>query len=491
MNGQLQCVGSPLFLKKLYSVGYTLTAVKESQLQTEADVKIETTIRSFISSAEVVSNVGSEISFRLPFESCVNFADMLFHLDNNKLSIGIKEYGISVTTLEEVFIRVGERRDDYKHSNSESNQQEETIQLISDPHKDTDRSLFLTHFYALVTKRALYARRDKKFLICQVILPLVVVIIGLSLLLLKPDFNQPDLVLSPSHYNTDFDNEQQNFVPFGSEASDYGISVAMMRQFRGSSVDGVEGSAVPLTPSEVDNFMGCAQGASVLNDMSQFLINTQNQYNEGGSARYGAISVSNLTDWNNLFYNVMVNGSAVHGVGIYINLVHQSFFQVLTNNSQAKITVHNYPLPQTYKQQNEEASISAFIVALFSMIAFCFIPVSFVLFVVREKEVKAKHQQIVSGVSINAFWVSTMVWDILSYLPTALLVYSSFYMYSIDNYTKGSSVIATLSLFFLFGPSAAAQTYLISFFFNSHSSAQVFVMFFNFFTGLCFTVVSL
>lgn len=38
------------------------------------------------------------------------------------------------------------------------------------------------------------------------------------------------------------------------------------------------------------------------------------------------------------------------------------------------------------------------------MIAFCFLPASYVIFVVKEREVKAKHQQIISGVSLSAYW---------------------------------------------------------------------------------------
>ena len=174
-----------------------------------------------------------------------------------------------------------------------------------------------------------------------------------------------------------------------------------------------------------------------------------------------------------------------------MNQVHEAFFQVLTNSSTARITTHNYPLPPTFKQNTQTATISAFIVALFCMIACCFIPASFAVFIVKEREVKAKHQQIISGVSIYAYWCSSYLWDIVSYMPTAFLIYMAMLAYQVKAYTEGSGAAAIVSLFLLFGPSTAAMTYLLSFLFVSHSTAQVVVMFFNFITGLCLMIVSL
>ena len=164
-------------------------------------------------------------------------------------------------------------------------------------------------------------------------------------------------------------------------------------------------------------------------------------------------------------YNVLVNGSSMHGVGVYVNEVHQAFLQVVTKTPTAAITARNYPLPETYRQKNNAATLDAFVVALFAMIAFCFIPASFAVFIVKEREVKAKHQQVISGVSIYAYWTSTYLFDTLSYLPTAALVIAVMYAYDIKAYTTGPSAPAFAMLFLVYGPATAAMTYLISFLF--------------------------
>src|SRR5690606_6972085 len=60
----------------------------------------------------------------------------------------------------------------------------------------------------------------------------------------------------------------------------------------------------------------------------------------------------------------------------------------------------------------------------------------------------------------------------------------------VENYTKGDGGLATFLVFLTFGPATASFTYVVSFLFKSHSTAQNVVMFLNFITGLCLMVVS-
>jgi hypothetical protein len=53
-----------------------------------------------------VSDVGSELAYVIPKENSGRFAAMFRSLDEQKVSLGITSYGMSVTTLEDVFLRV-------------------------------------------------------------------------------------------------------------------------------------------------------------------------------------------------------------------------------------------------------------------------------------------------------------------------------------------------------------------------------------------------
>lgn len=133
-EGELQCMGSSLFLKGLYGVGYTLTVMKQDQGSSsdygdrrsssgaweglsspesavlspgEVEDALEALVLEFVPQALTVSKVGKERNYRLPFTSASRFVDMFREIDARKEELDVAGYGVSVTTLEEVFLRVG------------------------------------------------------------------------------------------------------------------------------------------------------------------------------------------------------------------------------------------------------------------------------------------------------------------------------------------------------------------------------------------------
>ena len=523
-EGQLRCVGSSLFLKKNYGVGYTFTVVKNQQ--GHGGSAIREVVNRFVPEAEALSNVGAEQTYRLPFSATPVFVDLFTEMDAQKDRLGIAEYGISVTTLEEVFIRVGKNVEevhdrqsitefvedkklsvDKTHYNGVNGNGNGNINVVDSPfhmnqevtkgnnkydgvgslETDADSVVFFKHFRALFMKRFIYGKRDRRMFLCQIVLPVLMVVLGLGLLQLEPDFNQPSLKLTPNKYNPTLDKIYRNYVPFNTESGSIGESI--MQRFNGNTDSGVYGVAVPIS-MEDDQFSNCSQGSNSLLNMSNYLIKNLKPKNDHGSSKYGSVTIAEESTLTDFSYNILVNGSAVHGVGIYMNLVHEAFLQVLTSTPTAGISIRNYPLPRTWQQDNNSASVDAFTAALFFMIAFCFIPASYASFIVKEREVKAKHQQIISGVSIYAYWCSSFVWDVISYIPTVGLVFAIIAAFGVDNYIKNDGGTATFLLFLLYGPAVASFTYLMSFLFRSHSTAQLIVMFFNFLSGLCLMVVS-
>lgn len=505
-EGKLQTTGSPLYLKGVFGVGYTLNVVKESQNQ-DSSLVLDI-VRRYIPDVQVLSDVGTEQSFRLPFSSSSQFKMMFDEFDALK-NKDIKEYRISVTTLEEVFLRVGKglQLEDIDRVDSNSvitkpmKQISPSTQSVVLPavlkQEQEDRvkyqSTFYFHFIALLYKRFVYGKRDRGIVICQIILPVLLVILGLGLLLVTANVSQPDLVLSPENFNPTYSSSYKNFVPFTvSYDSDFNspTSDEVLTRFNGNQENGVFGVGVSINAALIksDPFGGCSQGAGPLFNTSAFLISNSNPSDEKGSTRFGAVTMSTLSNDSTLVYNILVNGSANHGVGIFVNLVHTAYLQVKSTISNAKITTHNYPLPITYDEQNEQNSGSAFLAALFLSIAFCFIPSSYATYVVKEREVKSKFQQIISGVNLVSYWSANLVWDVLSYLPTALFVFAMLYAYNITAFIDGSGPQACILVLLLFGPAIASFTYILSFPFKSHSTAQIAHMFLNFVVGLCLMI---
>ena len=53
------------------------------------------------------------------------------------------------------------------------------------------------------------------------------------------------------------------------------------------------------------------------------------------------------------------------------------------------------------------------LIAIFIIVAMSFVPASFVVFLVYERGIKAKHLQFVSGLNPVMYWLANYVWDIV------------------------------------------------------------------------------
>ena len=100
-----------LFLIR-YGVGYHLTIVKDDSCDPS---QVERAVKSVVSDAEKSTDVGAELSYILPSSATRSFPQLFDELEAKKAALGISSFGISVTTMEEVFIKVGEGVEDERY----------------------------------------------------------------------------------------------------------------------------------------------------------------------------------------------------------------------------------------------------------------------------------------------------------------------------------------------------------------------------------------
>jgi ATP-binding cassette, subfamily A (ABC1), member 5 len=119
-NGVVRCVGSSLFLKTRFGVGYSLNVVKSNLCNVGAVLSY---LQRHVASVEQVRNVGAEAVFSLPYSSTHSFAALFEDLNKNQTSLGIASYGLSMTSLEEVFLGLQHDLDELNDNAPESEQQ--------------------------------------------------------------------------------------------------------------------------------------------------------------------------------------------------------------------------------------------------------------------------------------------------------------------------------------------------------------------------------
>lgn len=233
-------------------MGYQLTIEKEHDpkeiqqqqeqaMQSPKHKAIVDIVTSAVPDATLLSDVGTEISYQLPMNSSANFPSMFEDLDRQIDSNNVSSYGVSITTLDEVFLLVargdhivsGKGGDKQKHGfasskqsltsstdKDSSNNEEVTKALLDDINSNhsarsssntrmklEDDGLFQRHLYALFYKRAQNFRRDKKAWICITIVPSVFVALGFVIFsVVAPVRDMMPIDLDFEQYNPDVRN---------------------------------------------------------------------------------------------------------------------------------------------------------------------------------------------------------------------------------------------------------------------------------------------
>lgn len=123
-HGNLQCFGSSFFLKKRFGTGYHLICEKKNY-DCHADF-VTGLLRRYLPTLEIDTENESEITYLLPEDKVHLFKDMFRDLEQNEQNLNLNSYGVSLTTMEEIFLKFGkesvhvERNSDNKPSTNPS-----------------------------------------------------------------------------------------------------------------------------------------------------------------------------------------------------------------------------------------------------------------------------------------------------------------------------------------------------------------------------------
>uniref|UniRef100_I3JKY4 P-type phospholipid transporter n=1 Tax=Oreochromis niloticus TaxID=8128 RepID=I3JKY4_ORENI len=256
-HGKMRCCGSSIFLKKCFGSGYYLTLVRDgsgkmtaqhcplssspdegfgSQSWSNSDPSVGQLVQRHVPEAIFLESIGQEITYILPYGGAKDgtFGTLFRELDRAMANLGLTSYGISDTTLEEIFLKVAEDTGvDADIPRKRTNKHHTVLSLTSIPDirkspSDsgrgstviTGRKLIRQQFLALFIKRFHHARRSRKGLIAQVVLPAFFVCLSLIFSLIVPPFNEfPPLELQPWMYGLPQTTFYSNDGPGNTEVS--------------------------------------------------------------------------------------------------------------------------------------------------------------------------------------------------------------------------------------------------------------------------------
>ncbi|KAJ8939521.1 hypothetical protein NQ314_011088, partial [Rhamnusium bicolor] len=186
-GGELKCCGSSFFLKKKYGAGYSLIMDKSKNCDAGQVTQL---LRKHVPNIEIHSNIGSELTYLLVENQSSLFEPMLRDLEDQCERLGVRSYGISLTTLEEVFMKVGAdhgqeeaypdllTQNGHRNENDHQVNGEIKVNIGLGPSFTRGFDLLKNQFFAMFLKKILSTARAWILLLIQIFMPVIFLIIA-------------------------------------------------------------------------------------------------------------------------------------------------------------------------------------------------------------------------------------------------------------------------------------------------------------------------
>lgn len=526
-DGKLLCSGTSLFLKKMYGVGYNMVLEKTSVVNFD-ESKVMNLIFERIPNAKLMTNVGTELTVQLPFQSSTMFERLFMDLDDALDEVGIRSYGMSVTTLEEVFLKVASGSHAFvtkeklkKDQNVESvpHIQSDDIRVASsqialvpsadqkvighDLEKNVSNqimcekynydsesaSVVYNQFVALIMKRAIIFTRDSKSILFLYGLPTIFLLMGMLVMMVTVIVaEQPKVKVSINDFNPGIN---KNFLPLPYANSSYFCPWDSDCD-NGKQITRDQDKVMDNLPDRFDFPIKAGNTLYTIEDMSQYLYDHREDYQAStfGAYSFNTIDLQKSGEVGNASVSMFLHGNytALHAGPVFSTLLAELYAKYYDPEVTIELIIHPFPLTTNEKTVFSNFNLSNLVI--FILLAVPFISASFGGFVLYEREVKAKEQQLVSGVSIPMYWITTYTWDVLSYQITAWIFIILIIIFpKTDTISTGGPLGCMIIVFTLYGFAIAPFTYLQTFFFKKSSSGQISILFITFVLGMVLTVI--
>ncbi|KAJ8728130.1 hypothetical protein PYW08_016515 [Mythimna loreyi] len=469
-GGRLQCVGTPYFLKKHYGIGYKMTIVKGENCIADDVTKF---FRNYVPDIKENTNIGSELTYILPSDNVSKFPKMLKEFEAKREALSVTSYGLSVTSLEEVFMKAG--AEDVDSSSAEGNNatgpyNDCAIAPLANPHNAADNEpiqkvrgfkLLRNHIKAMFLKLAYNSMRNKLTAAIQFVTPIINISISVVIARSWKFLSElPPLTLSleSGFVATQTLLSQDNVTDGSIEAK---AMTAYKNYFKTSKYPGMR--LTDIGTADLGKFylkLSATEHGRVRNEIPI-------------GATFGA---RNITAW---FGNYGYHDSAIS-----LAHVNNALMSALSPGSSLKIV--NHPLPYSIEHLVKVMATGSSMGFQFAFnIGFCmaFVTAFLVLFVIKERTSGAKLLQRVSGVRPAVMWLTAFVWDWMWLFLVYLCIIITLACFQENTLSTPAELGRVLLVLMVFSVATIPLHYLASFYFEAAATGFSKMCFMNIFTG--------
>lgn len=133
-NGGVKCFGSSFFLKKRFGTGYHLICAKNYECNSDF---VTVLLRKYLPAVKITSENETEISYLLPDDQVHVFQQMFADLEKNEQYLNLNSYGVSLTTMEEIFLKFGKESIHVVDSKTDAKRTAEVVNITESNFNDT------------------------------------------------------------------------------------------------------------------------------------------------------------------------------------------------------------------------------------------------------------------------------------------------------------------------------------------------------------------
>lgn len=455
-EGRLQTVGSPFFLKKRFGSGYKLICVKDRGCNVNEILNL---LREFTPDVQLESNAQTEAVFIINEEYISVFHKMFKKIENESARLKISSFGCSLTTLEEVFIKIGAQHDE--QSGLVKNQDFEFNDFLPS-RKVNGLKLVFYQVYAMMLKQFHYTRRN---------------FYAFGWLILITAFLMYAFLVAPIEFpGYDYLELQSNEISLsalnatitavGHDGSNSGIATNYKSFFGGKD------ELVEIDES-VDDFL-----------FRKFKTDTNAEKTHLLAA---TIMENGIVGWFSSYRRSIFLRS------LNLNLIHRSVlkniagaeYDILLTNKPFNVERETTIAPETTEGEVEltkeeemslDATITNFIlIFLMFYLVLIYWPSIFIGIKVKERVTRSKLLQFISGTNRFIYWITSFFIDFVILMIVIYVIVGIVGLNQRPYFRTGEQLGTLMILFAFYGFSTMPFIYLLSFLFEKPSTAEAIV----------------
>ncbi|XP_068041307.1 ATP-binding cassette sub-family A member 13 [Anomalospiza imberbis] len=534
-RGQLRCCGSPSYLRETYGQGHSLTLIKKPSVFEIQDpkhiVQVTSLVQTHIPEAFLKDNSGTELTYVIPEKADkTSFKGLFQALDQSLQHLHVTGYGISDTTLEEVFLKLLQDSEKMPYVPraahlDHTNGAESVYISLAGASNVRGAHLVLTQIVALLMKRFHHTGRDWRGSLSNVLLPILFVALAMALFSVKPlAIDYPSLKLTPRLYDNAesfFSTEDGNLGKLSQVLlgyfsdwdhrcmhSQHGKNNSCWQTASMSSQDScrcVSEQEMCTTFNTSAPYMKNKKGHIFYNlsgfPVEEYLVRSSNKTRYGGWS-FGGMKTFEIQDkkLNNTksqpLAKVWYNQKGFHSLPSYLNELNNFILWLnLPSNvdwRQYGITLYSQPYGGALLDEDKiMENVRQCGVALCIMLGFSILTASIGTAIVKDRVSGTKRLQHITGLGYKTYWLANFCYDMLFYMVPVTLCVGVISAFQLSAFTFRKNLAATVLLLILFGYATLPWMYLASRFFSSSDVAFISYISLNFVFGLCTMLVTL